>query len=58
MIVKCKYCSRDFGVWPSYVKRNGGQFCSRKCRGLNERGKRVSPETEFRKGHMNNGKIK
>lgn len=28
----CKICGTVFDVWPSYVKRGGGIYCSRKCK--------------------------
>lgn len=49
-IVKCSHCSNKYKV--SYIRlENGrGKYCSRVCKGLDTRGKRVAPETEFKKG--------
>lgn len=32
----CKACNRKFKTWPCYIKRGGGIFCSKKCRGIYE----------------------
>ncbi len=28
----CQICNKEFNVYPSYVKRGGGIYCSRKCK--------------------------
>lgn len=28
----CKVCGKEFAVWPSYLKRGGGQYCSNDCK--------------------------
>lgn len=30
----CKICGTEFNVWPAYVKRGGGIYCSAKCQGV------------------------
>lgn len=37
MDVNCKHCGKDFSVVPAEIKRGGGKFCSRTCRGLGSR---------------------
>ena len=29
----CKVCGKEFEVWPSFIKRGEGIFCSNKCKG-------------------------
>ena len=33
----CPVCSVEFKTYPNWVKRGGGKYCSRKCRGLAKR---------------------
>lgn len=42
----CLICKREFDAWPSYIKRGGGKYCSRKCkdRAQSIRMKAESPE--------------
>ena len=32
MKVKCQECNKEFNVYPSYVKRGNGKYCSRTCK--------------------------
>lgn len=48
MTIKCATCKKAFWVRVSWVKLR--KHCSRKCRGLSEKGTRRSIKTEFKKG--------
>ena len=55
MIVKCAECSKVLVTYKSVLKRGRGKYCSRKCSDKNtliKNGQRISPKTEFKKGHM------
>lgn len=45
----CLICRSDFSVFPY---RKEARFCSNRCRGKSLKGKRISPNTEFKKGHV------
>lgn len=47
---KCLCCGKKILVKPCHKKKGYGKYCSCKCKGLDSRGKRMSPETEFKKG--------
>ena len=48
--VKCDQCSNDFNTTIARIGDGRGRYCSRKCKGLGTRGKRVAPQTEFKPG--------
>ena len=39
---------------PSRIEDGRGKYCSKECHVLSQKGKRVSPETEFKKGQFLN----
>ena len=43
IVTSCKWCKISFRTYPSRLKR-GDIFCSSKCYGLSQRGKKLSPE--------------
>lgn len=49
---ECEVCGKTFLVHKYRAEGDNkrGRFCSRKCRGMFFRGKRLSPQTEFRVG--------
>ena len=46
---RCIHCRKTIMVMPSLLKRK--KFCSIDCRDGSKRGRRMSPATEFKKGH-------
>ena len=46
----CQICQKEFLIKPSRIKRYGGKYCSKSCYSKSMKGKRFSPETEFKKG--------
>lgn len=44
----CKICKQNFVV--SSYRKNTAKYCSFKCRIKGQKGKHVSPKTEFKKG--------
>jgi len=62
-IRKCEFCGKDFYIIKSRILRNGGKFCSNKCKGNAMRGnkhplfgKKRSPETLVRMSEGMKGK--
>jgi len=49
-IRKCIICKVEFKTTISRIADGRGTTCSRKCKGLDSRGKRISIGTEFKKG--------
>lgn len=55
--VNCQICNKRFEVWPSYVKRSSGKFCSKKCFGLSHRNN-INELSKFgRPGKINKWKM-
>ena len=50
-IRKCQFCSKKFRV-KGKERRLIAKFCSRECKTKSQKGKRVSQNTEFKKGHI------
>lgn len=49
-VVSCANCNKQYKVAISRVALGRGKYCSRLCKGQYSRGKRVSVDTEFKKG--------
>lgn len=47
----CEVCAGKFWAYRYRIEKGGARFCSRKCSSVAMKGKRVSPDTEFKKGH-------
>ncbi len=50
ILVNCKYCNNKFETTKARIKNGRGKYCSKKCQYSDKKGKRYSPETEFKKG--------
>lgn len=48
--VKCLTCDKEMQVYNCRIIRGEGKYCSRECAKIGHKGKRFSPNTEFKKG--------
>lgn len=47
----CQTCNNAREIWNYKIKTGRGKFCSQKCYYKSRKGVRISPKTEFVKGH-------
>ena len=50
MTVNCLICTKQFTTYPSKIKLGKGKYCSKACQFESQKGKQVSPHTQFKKG--------
>lgn len=48
----CLVCENKFWAFRYRIKSGQGKYCSNKCANISIKGKHLSPETEFKKGHV------
>ena len=56
-LIDCLLCGKQFQTYPYWIKKGFGKYCSKKCsgkdnKGLITKGKRISPNTEFKTGSI------
>ena len=52
LIKQCLQCTKDFRTYPSKILLGRGKYCSKVCADISFKGKRFSPDTEWKKGTM------
>lgn len=52
MIKNCAVCNKEFKTYPSRIKIGRGKYCSKSCADSCLVGRRLSLETEFKKGEF------
>lgn len=50
IVTYCLICNGEIKTYPSIIKMGRGKYCSRSCQFESQRGKSVSPTTQFKKG--------
>lgn len=49
----CQNCSKQFSVFPAYVKRGGGKFCSKSCQVIDQHKNGTNKAARQREKHHN-----